>query len=437
MTSDIQEAPRQDRQTVEMPRPNVWPMVLGLGIALMAAGVALNITFLAVGIGIFLTGLAGWINQLLPGRGHHHEALVEPERRAKPVEAVTGMVEQLHPGRPGYRFQLPEKVHPISAGVKGGLLGGLVMPLPALAYGLLSEHHSIWYPVNLLAGMVLPVIQNMTIAELEQFQLTLFVAAVVIHAVNSLVFGLIYGVLLPTLPEIPRPLAWGGLLMPLLWTAVSFSFMGVVNRVLQEYVDWPWFIVSQFVFGATTALVVMRLEPMRRITAGILGGLVGGALMPIPAILWSLANRHGLWYPVNLLAGMVVPGMGGLPPEQLEQLDGNWLAIALVIHALLSVSFGLVYGLLLPKLPPIPGSVAWGGMLMPLLWTATAYSLMGVANKVLQQYVDWPWFIVSQFVFGIVASIVVHRSEKIPVPPLTRQGEEETRRQGETDAGNP
>jgi hypothetical protein len=42
---------------------------------------------------------------------------------------------------------------------------------------------------------------------------------------------------------------------------------------------------------------------------------------------------------------------------------------------------------------------------------------MGVVNKVLQEYVDWPWFIVSQFVFGVVAAVVVHRSEKIPVPP--------------------
>jgi len=437
MTSNIQEAPPHERQTVEMPRPNVWPMVLGLGIALMAAGVALHLAFLAVGLAIFLAGLAGWIGQLLPGRGHHHEALVEPEKRAKPVEAVTGMVEQLHPGLPGYRFQLPEKVHPISAGVKGGLLGGLVMMLPAVVYGLLSEHHSIWYPVNLLAGMVLPGVQNMTIAELEQFQLTLFVAAVVIHVVNSLVFGLIYGVLLPTLPEIPRPLAWGGLLMPLLWTAVSYSVMRIVNPVLARGVSWEWFIVSQFIFGVASAGVVLLQRMPRPVYAGVLGGIAGGILMPVPAILWSLANRHGLWYPVNLLAGMVVPGMGKLPLEQLEQFDSNWLAIALVIHGLLSVSFGLVYGLLLPKLPPIPGSVAWGGLLMPLLWTAIAYGLMGVTNKVLQRYVDWPWFIVSQFIFGIVAAVVVHRSEKIPVPPLTRQGEEETRRQGETDAGNP
>ncbi|MGH7223899.1 MAG: hypothetical protein ACRELF_11765, partial [Gemmataceae bacterium] len=292
MTSETQEAPQHERQTVEMPRPNVWPMVLALGIVLMAAGVALNVGFLVAGLAIFLAGLTGWITQLLPGRGHHHEELVEPARRPKPVIAATGMVEQLHPGRPGYRFQLPEKVHPISAGVKGGLLGGLVMPLPALAYGLLSGH-GIWYPVNLLAGMILPI----DAGKLNDFQLTLFVVGILIHAINSVVFGLLYGVLLPTLPEIPRPLAWGGLLMPLLWSATAFSLMGDVNKVLQADVSWPWFILSQFIFGVAAALVVVRLEPMRRLPAGIIGGLVGGVLMPLPAVLWSLASRHGLWYP--------------------------------------------------------------------------------------------------------------------------------------------
>ena len=42
---------------------------------------------------------------------------------------------------------------------------------------------------------------------------------------------------------------------------------------------------------------------------------------------------------------------------------------------------------------------------------------MGVVNPVLQEHVDWPWFIVSQFVFGVAAAVVVLRSEKVPVPP--------------------
>ena len=77
------------------------------------------------------------------------------------VIGVSGTVEQLRSGMPGYRLRLPAEVHPISAGFKGGSSAGLVMPLPALAYGLLSGH-GIWYPVNLLAGMVLPGVDRMS-----------------------------------------------------------------------------------------------------------------------------------------------------------------------------------------------------------------------------------------------------------------------------------
>ena len=54
---------------------------------------------------------------------------------------------------------------------------------------------------------------------------------------------------------------------------------------------------------------------------------------------------------------------------------------------------------------------------MPILWTALGYGLMGVVNPVLQQRVDWFWFIVSQFVFGIAAAVVVLRSTPVPIPP--------------------
>ena len=57
---------------------------------------------------------------------------------------------------------------------------------------------------------------------------------------------------------------------------------------------------------------------------------------------------------------------------------------------------------------------------MPLVWTGVSYGLMGVVNPLLQEAVDWPWFIVSQFVYGITAAIVVVRTEEIPVPPAGR-----------------
>jgi hypothetical protein len=404
---------------------------VALGAALVGVGLATSLGFLVVGAVVLAAGLGMWVTELLPGRGHEREPRVEPAARPAPVRPAPGTVAQLRPGVPGFRMRLPMAVHPTSAGVVGGLLGSLVMPVPALLYGLWSGH-GIWYPVNLLAGMVLPGMGAMTETDLEQFSPTLLVVAAFIHLTMSVVFGLIYGVLLPTLPAIPSPLAWGGLLMPLLWTAVTFCVMGAVNPVLARGVQWPWFIASQFVFGVAAAAVVMRVSGGARLRAGLLGGAAGGVLMPVPALLWSLAAGRGLWYPVNLLAGLVVPGLDG-QPAQVSEFHADWLVIGVALHAALSLGFGVAYALALPRLPAISGPTAWGALVFPLLWTAFSFGQMGIANPVLQQRVDWPWFVVSQFFFGVAAAVVVSRSELIPIPPAGGQ----TVRQGDSGGANP
>jgi len=402
--------------TVEMPRPTAAPLVLALGLALLAAGVPFGLGFLVVGAIVVVAGLSLWIAQFLPGQGHVREPLAEPARRPRPVTGAPGGVVHLREGMPGYRLRLPQEVHPISAGLRGGIVGGAVMPIPALLWSLFSGH-GFWYPVNLLAGMALPGIDTM---DLKAFHGSLLLVAIVIHVVLSVVLGLIYGVLLPTLPTVPRPIAWGGLLMPLLWTGTSYALMGLVNPELALDVSWPWFLFSQFLFGAVAAVVVMREEALRPAAAGLRGGLVGGLLMPLPAVVWGLLSGHGIWFPVNLLAGMILSEPGRAPPEELQQFHRDWLIAGVIIHGLLSVGFGVLYGLLLPKLPPIPSPVAWGGLVLPLLWTGTAYGLMGVLNPVLQERVDWPWYVVSQFVFGVAAAAVVLRSEMVHIPPAGR-----------------
>ena len=400
-------------EPVEAPRPTIAPFVLVAGLSFAAAGLAFDTTlFLVVGAVIFLAGLVGWIGQLLPGRGHVRVEAAEPLPR--PVTAAPGTVEHLPGARPGYRVQLPAAVHPISAGAWGGLVGGALMPIPALAYGLLSAHHSIWYPVNLLAGMVLPGVAAMN---LDVFHLSLFVVGVVIHVAMCLAIGLMLGVMLPTLPQVPKSLAWGGLLMPLLWTAVSFVLMRFVNPVLELHVEWPWFILSQFFFGVGAAAVIANTSKFGPVLSGLLGGAAGGAFMAVPALLWSLSTGRGVWYPVNLLAGLVVPNMPTAEAE-LGQFHAEWFVPALLIHAAMSATFGVAYALALPRLRPIPAPFVWGALLLPLLWTGASYGLMGVVNPILQRGVDWPWFIVSQFVFGLAAATVVVRSEKILIPPV-------------------
>jgi hypothetical protein len=109
--------------------------------------------------------------------------------------------------------------------------------------------------------------------------------------------------------------------------------------------------------------------------------------------------------------------MGTVSVADLKAYHPWWLTIGLVMHAVLSGSFGVLLGLLRSRLPALPAALSWGGLLLPLLWTAISFSLMGVVNPLLQHRVDWPWFIVSQFVFGVTAAVVVVRSEKIHIRP--------------------
>ena len=118
---------------VEMPRPTVAPLTVALGAALVGIGVATSLVFLVVGAIVLATGLGIWVAELLPGRGHEREPLVEPAERPVPVQAAPGTVEQLGPGLPGYRLRLPTTVHPTSAGIKGGLACGRTSSHRAMA----------------------------------------------------------------------------------------------------------------------------------------------------------------------------------------------------------------------------------------------------------------------------------------------------------------
>jgi mono/diheme cytochrome c family protein len=260
--ADSKQSLESQPRGVKMPRSTAWPIVLSLGVVMLALGVATDLSFSVVGGVLLAIGLVGWISQLLPGRGHEHEPLTA--EKAAPITARLGRVEQLKPGVVGYRFQLPEKVHPVSAGIKGGIIGGLLMPIPAFIWAI-SSGHSIWFPVNLLAGLVLPGLPDIPREELLH-QLEIFhpwglVCGIILHVMMSIGFGLIGGVLLPTLPPIPGgPVVFGSIILPMLWSGVSHSLMTLVNPLMSQFVDWPWYVASQFVYGLATSIVILRSE---------------------------------------------------------------------------------------------------------------------------------------------------------------------------------
>jgi hypothetical protein len=124
----------------------------------------------------------------------------------------------------------------------------------ACLYGVLT-HGSIWYPINLLAAAAVPALAQADLAQLTAFNGTGFIVALIIHGVFSILVGLLFAALLPMLPS-RRAAFWGSLVSPLLWSALIWSTLRLINPALNARIDWIWFIASQVAFGLTTGYVV-------------------------------------------------------------------------------------------------------------------------------------------------------------------------------------
>jgi hypothetical protein len=147
------------------------------------------------------------------------------------------------------------------------------------------------------------------------------------------------------------------------------------------------------------------------ISAGVKGGLAGSVAMAVVAILYGLISRHGIWYPINLLAAGFLPASMTDTTAKIAAFNLSVFLIAIPIHLITSLLVGLLYGATLPMLPRQP--ILLGGFIAPILWTGLIHSILGIVNPVLNQRIDWGWFVVSQVAFGIVAGIVVSRQERI------------------------
>ena len=249
-----------DRDHIELPAPTPAPMIMALGVALGFGGLVMHPLVTVVGVVLAVVGAVGWFREVLPVEHVERVPLAPPARRARPVQPTPRAVAQLAPGEAGHRLRLPVEIHPVSAGVAGGLVGGAAMAVVACAYGLIA-HGSLWYPINLLAAVAIPSLASADTARLAAFDGMAIGVAVVSHALISIFVGLVYAAILPIFPR--RPALWGGVIAPLVWTGLLWASLGVINPALNERIDWPWFVASQIAFGLAVGAWVTRTERIR------------------------------------------------------------------------------------------------------------------------------------------------------------------------------
>ncbi|MDE1156031.1 MAG: hypothetical protein PW735_09915 [Acidobacteriaceae bacterium] len=162
------------------------------------------------------------------------------------------------------------------------------------------------------------------------------------------------------------------------------------------------------------------------IASGVLGGIIGGIAMVIPAEIYGVMRYHSIWYVVNLLGGAGIGDWINPTPEQLTHFRLGAFVIANMIQGVTTLLVGVLYGALLPAFPKRP--ILLGGILAPALWTGLLYSVIGLVNPFLQARIDWLSFAASQVVFGVVAGYVVMKHGQIKelstMPLAVRMGVE-------------
>jgi len=256
VTADQMEGSSQAPHEIEVPAGTSWPFVVAFGAALLFTGLVTYSSVTVLGAVLSLAGCVGWFREVFP---HEHEETVpvieeefKPTTERRHVERVPAAADQV-------RAWLPVKTYPISAGLKGGLAGSVAMAVLACAYGLLKAG-SIWYPINLLAAGVYAESLKLGSAQLYSFHADSFAIALGLHAVVSTLVGLLYGAMLPMFPH--RPIVLGGLIAPVLWSALIYTMLGLLNPMLESHINWYWFVASQVGFGIVAGLVVVRQSHM-------------------------------------------------------------------------------------------------------------------------------------------------------------------------------
>lgn len=240
---------------IELPAPTAWPVVLAGGITLLGAGYLMHPMLAVVGVAAVLLSCVGWFREVLPVERTEVVPVVEQQPVTPSHRGALG----LQAGTNAHRMRLPLEVYPYSVGLKAGLAGGAAMAIVGCTFGLL-RHGSIWYPINLLAAAGSATLTRAGSAELARFSPVGLILASVAHLSLSVLVGILYAALLPIFSRRPHLTAW--VFIPVLMSGLTWALLRAVNPLLDERIEWTWFIASQVAFGVVAGWVVSRTEPI-------------------------------------------------------------------------------------------------------------------------------------------------------------------------------
>ena len=234
---------------LQLPSPTAWPVVLALGIALVMSGMVTSGYVSILGGILAFAGMVGWSRQVLPHEAHE---AVEVSTERIQVTSNRTLAARVSTGTTSRKI-IPVETFRITTGIEGGIAGGIAMAVPAALFSVI-KYHSIWYAMNLLAAGGFVSWAGESNAFLSEFHLRGLLAAFVIHGLTSLLVGLLYGAMLPMFPK--YPIVTAGIMVPLLFTGILHSAIGVVSPILNQRIDWFWFVASQVAFGLVCGFVV-------------------------------------------------------------------------------------------------------------------------------------------------------------------------------------
>jgi hypothetical protein len=239
--------------------------------------------------------------------------------------------------------------------------------------------------------------------------------------------------------EMPAPTAWPivlafglSLLFAGMVTSVAVSILGAILALIGS-VGWFRDVLPQekheLISAVDEAVPVTtsrpHVVPVRWMTeelhrarlpleiypvaAGVKGGLAGSVAMAFLAVTYGIISGRGFWYPINVLAAGFFPSSRA--GAEIGTFHWEFLLIATVVHLIISLLVGLLYGAMLPMFPRRP--ILLGGLIAPVLWSGLVHTIVGFIAPRLTQQIDWVWFLLSQVGFGIVAGVVVSRQERV------------------------